>query len=228
MSPHDDALDEPAFVDNPGHTLLGRWQNSVLDLQDLAPGSVRSAPDDRSVELHVCHSLTRELEALHDRLLGLFRDDASLQPSDILVVTPDLDAAAPQVEAVFGAAAPELHIPYNLTGLGATRTNPAAAGMADLLALAGSRFVAAEVACWLAQPMVAGVRGQSPVPQPCPAARRVRAGPLHRDGVQRHAANPTVRPPKGATVRLTNGPASLPKRKGNDKTGKHEETNVNE
>ena len=158
----DDALDEPAFVDNPGHTLLGRWQNSVLDLQDLAPGSVRSAPDDRSVELHVCHSLTRELEALHDRLLGLFRDDASLQPSDILVVTPDLDAAAPQVEAVFGAAAPELHIPYNLTGLGATRTNPAAAGMADLLALAGSRFVAAEVACWLAQPMVARRFGFEP------------------------------------------------------------------
>ena len=37
-------------------TLLAQIQNAILDLTDLARGSVALAADDRSVEVHVCHS----------------------------------------------------------------------------------------------------------------------------------------------------------------------------
>ena len=37
-------------------------------------------------------------------------------PGDILVVTPDLEAAAPLIDAVFGTAPPERRIPYTVTG----------------------------------------------------------------------------------------------------------------
>lgn len=70
------------------------------------PGSLSLAADDRSLEVHVCHSLTRELEVLQDHLLGLFADQSGLQPSHILVVTPDLEAAGPLIDAVFGTAPP--------------------------------------------------------------------------------------------------------------------------
>ena len=83
-------------------SLLARLQASVLDLSDLAPGSVQLDDADRSIELHVCHSLTREIEVLHDRLLSLWADDAQRAPlaaGDVLVVVPDLEAAAPPTPA---------------------------------------------------------------------------------------------------------------------------------
>ena len=53
----------------PGSSLLAAVQNSMLALHDLAPASLPLQPADRSIELHVCHGLTRELEVLHDQLL---------------------------------------------------------------------------------------------------------------------------------------------------------------
>src|SRR5574338_382550 len=106
------------FFPAAGRTLLARLQNAILDLEDLPPGSVALAADDRSIEVHVCHSLTRELEVLHDQILALFAGPKPPRPSDILVLTPDLDAAAPLIEAVFGTAPAERRIPFVITGRG--------------------------------------------------------------------------------------------------------------
>jgi len=93
--------------------LLAEVQRSLLDLAPIRPEPHAA---DRSLELHIAHSLTRELEVLHDRLLGLFADDPSLQLRDVLVLLPDLDAAAPAIEAVFGSAAPGRRIPFEISG----------------------------------------------------------------------------------------------------------------
>src|SRR4029453_6244920 len=117
-------------------------------------GSVPPAAADRSVEVHVCHSLTRELEVLHDRLLGLFAGDASLRPADIVVVTPDLVSAAPLIDAVFGTAPRARFIPYAITGLPAARSNSAATALLSVLDLATSRITATGVVDVLQQPLV--------------------------------------------------------------------------
>ncbi len=104
--------DDGDYREPPADHLLARLQRGLLDLQAEAPAQ----PGDRSLELHVCHSLTRELEVLHDRLLGLIADDPSLQLGDILVLCPDIDAAAPRIEAVFGSAPTERLLPYAITG----------------------------------------------------------------------------------------------------------------
>jgi exodeoxyribonuclease V gamma subunit len=96
--------DDADFRRSDADTLLAQLQDSILELTELAPGSVSLADADRSLELHVCHSLTRELEVLQDHLLGLIASGVVQHPSQILVVTPDLDAAAPLIEAVFGTA----------------------------------------------------------------------------------------------------------------------------
>ena len=85
-------IDDAHFSRNPDNSLLARLQNSILDMTPLAPGSVPVADHDRSIEIHVCHSLTREIEVLHDRLLALFAGPDAPALGDILVVTPDLDA----------------------------------------------------------------------------------------------------------------------------------------
>ncbi|MDT3672370.1 MAG: exodeoxyribonuclease V subunit gamma [Aromatoleum sp.] len=138
-------VDDSLFVPAAGESLLARLQNAVLDLVDPEPGSVALADDDRSVEVHVCHSPTRELEVLQDRLLALFAAPDAPRPDEILVVMPDLEAAAPLIEAVFGTAPPARRIPWTITGLGHTRTNPVARVLDVALALAAGRFPASRV-----------------------------------------------------------------------------------
>ena len=174
------ATDDAHFEPNPNTTLLARVQNAILDLAELAPGSVALAEDDRSLELHVCHSMTRELEVLQDHLLGLFAADAKraggrhgtggtsgtsgtsgasaaapLRPADILVVVPDLEAAAPLIDAVFGSAPADRFIPFAVTGRARSRLNVPARALLELLALAASRCTASAVFGLLQQGIVA-------------------------------------------------------------------------
>lgn len=156
-------VDDACFDDEApvGTTLLARLQRSILDLEDLAPASITLADSDRSIEVHACHSLARELEVLQDRLLALFaagdndNDNDAPAPADILVVTPDLDAAAPLIDAIFGTAPPDRQIPFNVTGRARSRVNAVARALLELLALAASRFTASAVFGLLQQPLVA-------------------------------------------------------------------------
>jgi exodeoxyribonuclease V gamma subunit len=152
----DAVVDDDCFEPSGGTALLARVQNAILDLTELPPGTLHPiAPDDRSIEIHICHSRTRELEALHDFLLARFADDPGLHPSDVLVVTPRLDEAAPLIDAVFGTASGARRIPYTITGRGASQANAAARALLDILALATSRFHASDVFELLQQPIVA-------------------------------------------------------------------------
>lgn len=151
----DAAIDEAHFDAPAGDTLLAQLQRSILDLTELPPASITLDDDDRSIEVHVCHGLARELEVLHDRLLALFASPQPPAPADILVVTPDLEAAAPLIDAVFATAPPDRRIPYHVTGRARSSVNPAARALLDLLALAGSRFTASAVFGLLQQGLVA-------------------------------------------------------------------------
>ena len=136
-------------------TLLARLQNAILDLTELAPASITLAEADRSLEIHVCHSLTRELEVLQDHLLGLIASGAVLHPSQVLVVTPDLEAAAPLIEAVFGTVPRDRHIPYAISGRARSTVNMPARALLALLSVATSRFNVSDVFGVLQQDLVA-------------------------------------------------------------------------
>ncbi|MFU2487146.1 exodeoxyribonuclease V subunit gamma [Thauera sp. WH-1] len=155
--------DEALFAPHPGRHLLARVHNAILDLQELPPAGVKLAAADRSIEVHVCHSRTRELEVLHDRLLGLFKAHEgtpdALSPADVVVLTPDLEASAPLIEAVFGTAPPARRIPWRITGLGGTHDNPIAQVLDRMLGLAASRFPATQVFDLLQQAPVAAHHG---------------------------------------------------------------------
>ena len=130
-------------------TCLGEVQRDILgdlsaaDQRNAAPdsASAHQASQDDTIQIHVCHSATREVEVLHDRLLGLFDEHPDIQPADVLVLTPDLDAYAPVVEAVFGAADT---IRFDI-GRQRARVGTAVNAFLDLLALAGSRYTASEL-----------------------------------------------------------------------------------
>ncbi len=151
----DGVVEDARFTPTGATSVLGGLQDAILAAADLAPGSLAALADDRSVEVHVCHSLTRELEVLHDRLLGLMAGPNPPQPADILVVTPDLDAAAPLIDAVFGTAPRERHLPYAISGRARAQVNAPARALLDVLALVASRFAVNNVFGLLQQPVVA-------------------------------------------------------------------------
>ena len=135
-------------------TCLASVQRHILEDDPEAPAAAgaRTGQDD-SIQIHVCHSPTREVEVLHDRLLGLFDRHSDIQPADVLVLTPDLDTYAPLVEAVFGAAG---RIGFQI-GARRLREGAALTAFLDLLELPGARYAANDV---LAPLLAAPVRAR--------------------------------------------------------------------
>ncbi|ODU10232.1 MAG: exodeoxyribonuclease V subunit gamma [Rubrivivax sp. SCN 71-131] len=148
-------VDDGDYRPHPGSSLLAQLQNALLDLQPIEPGSITLAGEDRSLEVHVCHSRTRELEVLQERLLALFAHDPGLQPGDVLVVLPDLEAAAPLIEAVFGSTPAPRRIPFTITGRARSAVDAPARALLGLLDLLASRLPASAIVGLLQQPVVA-------------------------------------------------------------------------
>lgn len=128
--------------------LLGFLQSGVLKLEDEAAAStaIEVRRDDRSVQIHACHSPLRELQVLRDHLLDWLAADSTLSAGDILVMLPDVEAYAPFVKGVFGTmetGAPA--IPYTLVDRGARQQSPLVDAFVMLLRLHGSRLTSTVV-----------------------------------------------------------------------------------
>ncbi|MGI4815552.1 MAG: exodeoxyribonuclease V subunit gamma [Janthinobacterium lividum] len=85
-------------------------------------GNIRQS--ESLIEVHACHSLSRQVEVLHDRLLCWFSETPDAVPGDVMVAVPDLAAAAPLIEAVFGTASGSRRLPCRITGMSAAAANP--------------------------------------------------------------------------------------------------------
>ena len=87
----------------PSHAVLLSWlQADIAANATVDPAGRVLDVDDRSVQVHACHGPARQVEVLREVLLGLLADDPTLEPRDILVMCPDIEAYAPLVEAAFG------------------------------------------------------------------------------------------------------------------------------
>jgi exodeoxyribonuclease V gamma subunit len=150
----DAPVDDGGFDDWFPATALGQLQYAISTLTELAPASLRSQWPDRSIEVHVCHSLTRQIEVLQDQLLALFAGPSPPRPDEILIVMPDLDAAAPLIEAVFGNVPDERRLPYAVTGRGRSSINAPARALIALLDILPSRFPASALIELLQQPLI--------------------------------------------------------------------------
>ncbi len=131
--------EDEAFVDPGDDCLLHALQSDMLTLRARV-GRRAIAPDDRSVQVHVCHGAMREVEVLHDQLLWLFERHPDLTAADVVVMTPDIDAYAPCIEAVFGGTQGPRHIPFSIADRGLRSESPLVEAFLGLLDLVGSRY----------------------------------------------------------------------------------------
>lgn len=115
---------------------LGRVQAAVLNDRPFPELEFR----DRSIEIHSCHSPLREIEVLHQYLIGLFSDHPGLAPDDVLVVMPNIEIYSPFIQAIFGTAEKGLpSIPFHLPGSAGGKSRAGQAFL-HLLGIPDSRF----------------------------------------------------------------------------------------
>lgn len=147
-----------AFEELPGASLLAQLQDDIRDLRPLS--ETRTLwPDvdparDMSIRFQVAHSAQREVEILQDQLLAAFQADPTLQPRDIIVMVPDIEAYAPHIQAVFGLYGSRdwRHIPYALADRSSRRADPLVIVLEQLLSLPRLRLGINEVLEWLEVP----------------------------------------------------------------------------
>ncbi len=140
-------------------SLLQRVQSDIR--MDRAPAPVLEgeeddrpllAADDRSISVHACHGRGRQVEVLRDAVLHLLEDDPTLEPRDIVVMCPDIEAFAPLIQATFGdrslqgdGVGPVPQLQVRLADRSLRQTNPVMAVLAEVLELSTARLTAAEV-----------------------------------------------------------------------------------
>lgn len=151
-----DYVDGPDLFAQPDPTrpqsALGRLQADIFRLGQPSPDT---PPVDESaepsIEIHACHSPMREVEVLHEQLRRLFEADGAgpaggrLQPGDVIVMTPDIEAYAPLIEAVFGQASGGPPIPFSISDRSPRSRAPVVRAFAALLDLLSGRLMASEV-----------------------------------------------------------------------------------
>jgi exodeoxyribonuclease V gamma subunit len=149
----DPHVDEPAFREPGDDSLLHGLQTDMLTLRAPA-GRMPVAPGDRSLQVHVCHGPMREVEVLYDQLLWLFDQHPDLTAADVVVMTPDIEAYAPAIEAVFGGAPLERRIPFTIADRSLRADSTLVEAFLELLELPGSRYDADRLLSLLEAPAV--------------------------------------------------------------------------
>ena len=166
-----DELD--VFVDIDGDTLLSNIQRDVLNLEEeslkRSPQKRVLAERDNSLIISSSYSKTREIEALQDYLLNLFKSDPSLKPNDIVVMCASIDDYAPAIHSVFGSTAysplspigesnpshrDDHYIPYNVSDRTLLSENPILESFVSLLSLTTARNTSSEIIKILETPSI--------------------------------------------------------------------------
>ena len=126
-------------------TLLEQLQERLVRGQsdDTGAEPLERRDDDTSLEFHACPGRLRQLQIVRDRLLQLLAADPELEPRDILVMTPQVEAFAPLVGAVFGdSSATGVQLPWRLTDRSQQSEAGISQGLLELLQLGGERLTA--------------------------------------------------------------------------------------
>ncbi len=131
-------------------TLLQQVQQAILDLEPL-PNSREKRQwvegNDQSISFQIAHSRQREVEILQDQLLHSFETIEDLNPRDVIVMTPDIDAYAPHIEAVFGnlSSRDPRFIPFTIADKPNRESVPMLKALEKLLHLPDSRMAVSDL-----------------------------------------------------------------------------------
>ncbi|WGE88932.1 exodeoxyribonuclease V subunit gamma [Actinobacillus arthritidis] len=128
------------FDEYAGDSNLTKLKNAILHFNNEQ--CFELAEQDQSIQIHSCHSVMREVEVLHNKLLQMFEQNPALTPKDIIVMSADIDKYAPYINAVFARyeRGDKRYIPFTLSDQKVTAIDPIIASFLTLLNLKESNF----------------------------------------------------------------------------------------
>lgn len=134
-----------------GGTLLSYIQRQLLSIEQPQEHYFIS-PQDQSLQVHVCHTIRREVEVLHDAIKALFVaakfKGETLYPRDIVVMVPAINEYAPHISAVFGGSYSEKdpdYIPFVISDMTEDQSNTVAQSLLNLLDMSSHLITATTV-----------------------------------------------------------------------------------
>lgn len=114
----------------------------------LVPQGTEKGPDAvPEISVHSCHGAMREVEVLHDQLLGLLTQPKyEIAPEQVVVLVPDLQSYAPLIEAVFArdVGDPQF-IPYHVADQSERQQETLIEGVLRVFKMARGRVKSSEV-----------------------------------------------------------------------------------
>ncbi|WKT73036.1 exodeoxyribonuclease V subunit gamma [Acinetobacter variabilis] len=164
LSSGEEGLWADAFVDEYQDKLLAKIQSDILYLLEPEKHQYPLKSDDDSVQIHVCHSSLRQLEVLKEQMihwLAQGAEDAPRQPSDILVLAPNLKELEPAIRSVFAPPPREregnsqrlqkdnLYLPIQIAGVSRLDVSNAWRAVLGRIQLVHRRFSIEDFADWL-------------------------------------------------------------------------------
>lgn len=148
----------PAIEPSSPESLLGWLQSDVR--ADRQPVRRLLEEGDASIRIHLSHGRDRQVEVLREVLTGLLSADPTLEPRDVVVLTPDVDAFAPLIGAAFtppaGAAVhPAQRFRVQVADRSVAQVNPMVTLLLDLLRLPDGRVEASTLLELCSRPGIA-------------------------------------------------------------------------
>jgi exonuclease V gamma subunit len=125
-------------------TLLGSLQQSIEHFDEKIRFDTSRDPENATVTIHRCHSVVREIEVLRDELIKAMQADKTLNPRDILILSPDPETYASVLQGIFrDRGEPRIYVTnVALEGTGKSALTSLAEA---LLSIAAGRCTAQEV-----------------------------------------------------------------------------------
>jgi exodeoxyribonuclease V gamma subunit len=143
-------LEHALFEAPRGPSALEHLQRRLIE--HAAVDTPDTVPSPLPIMIHACHGRLREVEVLHDQLTDLLTGSRGVRPEEIVVLSPDIEAYAPYIDAVFqrtatGGAAREQStiIPYSIADRGPRACSELVDGLSRVVDLVGSRLSAPSV-----------------------------------------------------------------------------------
>ncbi|WP_284308751.1 exodeoxyribonuclease V subunit gamma [Blochmannia endosymbiont of Camponotus modoc] len=164
-----DKIELKSFIIPKQDSLLHIVQKNILEFQNHIK-NIKKQPDtttstnnhrhilsseDQSITCHVCHSIQREVEVLHDNLLSMMADDPSLSPGDIIVMAYDVHCYKSAIQTIFDNIQ-DRHLPFNIAIDNYKKnTHPIISTFINILNIPYSRFTSEEILSFLTVPSIA-------------------------------------------------------------------------
>ncbi|XBC43208.1 MAG: exodeoxyribonuclease V subunit gamma [Buchnera aphidicola (Meitanaphis flavogallis)] len=79
--------------------------------------------NDKSISIHICTTLKREIEVLHDNLLDVLNNHYDILFHDILIISKNINKYVPFIHSIFHSINPKHRIPFYITSTSHEDTN---------------------------------------------------------------------------------------------------------